>query len=506
MRPILPLLTLLVTTTLATAQTLRAPSSAHSTQPATTRPHFTLGKATTRITSPLLPDGRPDYVRALDQSLAQGVTHEDNAVVILLEAFGTGRDILPDLNRAATLQRLGISGDPRSSAYQSFSAYLKQVGIPYDQPMIAQEEQWRATPWNGAAAPQIARWVLANDPALDQVVRATQRDGYYWPMIATTDRFAVGSILLPGLGRQREVGNSLLARAMRRYCNGQIKDSLADFVAVHRLARLSSRGACVVEKMAAMRMETLAAKSDIQLAPSLAAPDAKAYLLILQKLPPRCEFVEAVDIAERYLSLDAALSVAAFGPQVFKDLTPAAEWEALATSWTTAHVDWDTVLTRLNADCDRIVAALRQPTFAQRKAALAALQEETNQLKLQLKSSPPLDPTRRTGDQLVALLLPSFGRASEMAECARQRSDLALLAIALAAYHGEHSAYPEKLADLAPAYLKDIPPDLFANAPLIYKKQSAGYLLYSLGPDLKDDHGTPGKTDSTGDLVIHMSK
>jgi hypothetical protein len=57
------------------------------------------------------------------------------------------------------------------------------------------------------------------------------------------------------------------------------------------------------------------------------------------------------------------------------------------------------------------------------------------------------------------------------------------------------------LAELAPSYLETVPVDPFDGQPLRYRTQGAGYVLYSIGPDLKDDGGTHLKGKS-GDLVF----
>lgn len=48
---------------------------------------------------------------------------------------------------------------------------------------------------------------------------------------------------------------------------------------------------------------------------------------------------------------------------------------------------------------------------------------------------------------------------------------------------------PEKLTDLIPAYLKSVPKDPFDGNDLRYKKLEAGFVVYSIGPDLSDDNG-----------------
>ena len=60
---------------------------------------------------------------------------------------------------------------------------------------------------------------------------------------------------------------------------------------------------------------------------------------------------------------------------------------------------------------------------------------------------------------------------------------------ALAAYRTEKNAYPEALDALKPQYLVEVPNDGFSGTPLKYRKTEQGYLLYSVGVNLKDDGG-----------------
>ena len=67
--------------------------------------------------------------------------------------------------------------------------------------------------------------------------------------------------------------------------------------------------------------------------------------------------------------------------------------------------------------------------------------------------------------------------------------ELTKLAFALAAYRADHGSYPAKLADLKPKYVAEVPQDIFSAAELHYKPDGAGYLLYSVGVNGKDDGG-----------------
>jgi hypothetical protein len=103
---------------------------------------------------------------------------------------------------------------------------------------------------------------------------------------------------------------------------------------------------------------------------------------------------------------------------------------------------------------------------------------------------------------VLDLLLPSLGRrTSAEAEClARLR--IGATALALERYHAAHTnRYPAGLVELVPEYLKTAPSDPFDGEPLRYHPKSDSYALYSIGPDLKDNHGEP-KRGREGDIVF----
>jgi len=72
----------------------------------------------------------------------------------------------------------------------------------------------------------------------------------------------------------------------------------------------------------------------------------------------------------------------------------------------------------------------------------------------------------------------------------RMRIRSARTAVAIERYRLAHTnALPESLTDLVPAYLPEVPLDLFDGQPLRYRKLPNGYVVYSIGRDLSDDGG-----------------
>jgi hypothetical protein len=107
----------------------------------------------------------------------------------------------------------------------------------------------------------------------------------------------------------------------------------------------------------------------------------------------------------------------------------------------------------------------------------------------------------------ISNVLPKTGRAQTQAEAAA-------VACALERYRLSHQQYPEKLEQLVPAFLAQLPHDIVDGKPLRYRKeQEGGYLLYSIGWNQIDDGGVPGMTktkrpidQTTGDWVWRLPK
>ena len=95
-------------------------------------------------------------------------------------------------------------------------------------------------------------------------------------------------------------------------------------------------------------------------------------------------------------------------------------------------------------------------------------------------------------DPVTRALAPVFGKADFKYTSNQTQNVLLAVSLALHAYALEHGQFPATLRDLTPSYLQAIPADPFAaGADLHYRRQGSGYTLYSVGPDGKDNGGTP---------------
>jgi hypothetical protein len=112
--------------------------------------------------------------------------------------------------------------------------------------------------------------------------------------------------------------------------------------------------------------------------------------------------------------------------------------------------------------------------------------------------------------QILASVIRTTRFKYEYTLCTNQ---MLMLQLALRSYKATTGSYPAKLSDLTPRYLKQIPTDRFApTGTYKYKQTAKGYILYNVGPDGKDDKGTPitanvipYQTDH-GDIVVEHIK
>ncbi len=84
-----------------------------------------------------------------------------------------------------------------------------------------------------------------------------------------------------------------------------------------------------------------------------------------------------------------------------------------------------------------------------------------------------------------------MGRRLDNDDSALMKNYLVGLSLSLAHYRLENGGYPENLSQLSPRYIGKVPDDFFVGQPLRYERKETGYLLYSQGPNRKDDSGRP---------------
>jgi len=179
----------------------------------------------------------------------------------------------------------------------------------------------------------------------------------------------------------------------------------------------------------------------------------------------------------------------------FKELATSADWRK------EAHVSSAKSLAELKNEyvvaMDELVANARLP-YPWRETSIPAAKEPFNQTTLGLFSDPKYVKSGLTQGIPLAIR--------------QTQSTFILVEFALRAYRLDHHHYPQTLSELAPNYLREVPEDPFsAHQPLHYKITGKGYMLYSIGPDGRDNGGKQVlekriDADSRGDIVADLEK
>jgi hypothetical protein len=100
---------------------------------------------------------------------------------------------------------------------------------------------------------------------------------------------------------------------------------------------------------------------------------------------------------------------------------------------------------------------------------------------------------------LTRMLLPAITSTLERIGSMNARARVTRAGLAVLKYRQEKGALPNGLNDLGMGDLLDP----FTGKPLIYRTTPVGFILYSVGENLKDDNGTTSKKKRFGDIVWH---
>jgi hypothetical protein len=122
---------------------------------------------------------------------------------------------------------------------------------------------------------------------------------------------------------------------------------------------------------------------------------------------------------------------------------------------------------------DRLVEAAKMPYYASRDAK--ELEQITNSIPWYYK--------------MAGALVPNINATLLKRATLEAIYDTARIGIGCKIYRNLHEDFPEDLAELSPDILEKLPVDPFTGDPFIYKKQDSGFIVYSVGSNLKDELG-----------------
>lgn len=455
-----------------------------------------VGPTTTAIDGPLTADGYVDYVAALNQRMSDGVTTENNAVPLLIRAYGP--QIIADDRAPMYFDLLGV---PRPAAGGPFLVgegnFVQRTAT--NEAAIQQFhevcETARKRPWTRGEFPDIAAMLDGNAAPLELLVQASRRPRYYSPSVSLGDPSPMYGVLLPVEQEQREAARQLTLRAMLKLGEGDAQGAWADLHACHRLARMTGQSPFYIGALVCVAIDAITFQSDAALIASqtLTAEQARQCVRDVRELAPLPSMADLLDNSERWGLLDATIQIAR-NPDAMQTMSGSSANAPMMSG----AIDWNVALQVVNEEVDKTVVALREPDLRKRLAELDSLGNAprgrgASAWAIGLRSF--LGNRESASRQMGWVMLKAFQpgtRSVAIAETrAIARERVLLAGFALAAFRGEHGAYPELLAELVPSVLAEVPLDPCSGKDLVYRRTADGFVLYSVGDDMQDNGGTP---------------
>lgn len=476
-----------------------------------------IGVETTRITTPLTAKGYPDYAAALNDKMGAGVTKENNAAVLLLRLWP--EKTYKTAQAKGILKALDIEVGFAPVRWEDFETYVKRtttapVDEEHEATTRAEEpgelvERLRTVPWRGAEYPQVAAWLEANRAALEVVRQASLRERFYVPVVDETGRVrgaepgGVWNGLLGAIMNGLEPSKMLLLKALQCLGEGDTAGYERDVVVALGCARVKMQPTAgymylllgLNEKEYAYRVLQIGLGSG-----QLDAAQRERLAAMLVRMGEPVGMVGVYDVTHRWASLDLVAGLARPGRSRRYAVTQgyAGTMPGIEAFDYLKPVNYNEALRNLNRHYDQIVEMVQIADYASRQNAVRAWERELGTAQW----SDLVDEWVGCSRYFAKVLLPSLSGMNTKHTTVRAQRQITLGMLALARERADKGAYPETF----PAGLMDP----FTGQALVYRREGAGYVLYSVGPDGKDDGGKApaerSSRDQDYDLVVRVER
>lgn len=462
-----------------------------------------------RLRDPEIPRHITGTIREFNQSLSEGLEPEDNAAVLLAQVFGA--EVFAPSLREASLAMLGIEAlsehAPRFHYIAPFLSATRQLkGNALDEAAADLEYALVTavgTVWTRDDFPVLAEYLEFNHAALELIVTASHRPRYYAPLLSMEDPPRLMATSFAIEYRLPFVARCLAARALLRFGAGDDAGAISDLMAAHTLAALLAAGSPLdVSGAKAQVMDSLAATAELTMIRSgqLHAEQAAALLSALQQLPPIPTSELAADRGERAI-LHQELELLRTDPESRQGFLESGSPEDLKQLERLVKNDryFRTMLAAADAAQDEVVRVLSMRDRDAQDAELRRLYEEYQQWLRggadepsfsELVAADPEAAARSVGETMAMSLRTNVVQRRHTDDRARHRRDIISVGLALLVFRGREGAFPEELSQLAPGILPEVPDDVFARAPFVYRRLAPDHAqLISWGLNQVDDAG-----------------
>ena len=357
-------------------------------------------------------------------------------------------------------------------------------------------------------------WLADNQKAMELIQQGNQKP-YYWQVYSTGESQKDGmpvmlEVLLPNMQKYKKLAQLLCWDAYRKAQEGNPKEAMSIALEVYNFGgHVRGQNTMLIQQLVGIAMESMACRtitevlSDYKIDSAVLAEiqtnfeklqegkgskiSVKGEELFLDDELQRCFTQSCIGKSHLYLPRFHELGTASEDDFIY----PKTGFRILFT-----HPDKEETqkaLDRLFEIFDEI--AKLSPAAADKRIQLNKQAKEMISKNLFLQ-----------------VMFPAIGKVSETGYRNQMYGQATAALLAVSRYRLETGQYPVSLQELVQkGYLKEVPVDVYSDKPIVYKQKDDSFILYSLGPNLKDDGGQvciydDGKLDfwakESGDIVF----
>lgn len=506
---------------------LFSPSVLLSQQDEVDRIDLKQSKKLTVFEGPLLPDGRIDFIAALNEHTSKGVTHENNAfrAMFLLMPVDEEQEIDPDQPSVMTVMsnKLEITQEERdrTAPLVGWFDYALANGLTYEE-INDVESSVSELNFTHPKIERFKQWLISQEPGFKQLVTAINRPKYWRPETEAVERPGSGQFSVGFPGKQYRLAGMLGYRARYALSQGDRQVFIESLASIYRLSDQVAQGPFLIDRLVANATEVSALDLLHQALrdQKLDGDNLAAIQRMLENRMPRPPMTEIMAIGEHVFAVSYFIAYAtgkdSIGRMYNGIFMDPVDSSALDDAIQKIGVDLDVGL-RLIAVMGKLDAAAWKSKTLKDYARLDEVRknlwkprwdlikekhiEEDEDGKRRIKvpraSRNPGALAELIIDLPYVLIGDTFdfmGHGIYTFDARRQVSEAAL---ALERYRLANGQYPDRLEDLLPKYRHELPIDPMDGKPLRYRREADGSaVIYSIYKNMKDDGGTTDPGDS----------
>jgi hypothetical protein len=368
--------------------------------------------------------------------------------------------------------------------------YEKAIELYIEMPhwLITSKAKW-LTDFNDVQLQSLVSWLEDNRKSLETLRMAAERP-YYWSRYQKSGEGQLVETLMPDAMKPLP-GYKNLARAMQwqiqlQAYNGDVDSALRDCAVLQKFGNHLHGQGLLIEQLVGVAIEAI---------------PLNEISSILKNTDVSTDALRAIqeELAKQFKKQKPIISLE--GEKVFW-------YDQIQRGFTDNGKGDGHVLVRglpyVVKDSKDLLWRLLTFRYPSRQEFVAKIDEYFEQAD-QLFEETPWDLHNKDLDQdkwnqpikqfslMLDIESPAHKRISQIAWRLKTHRAALLALLAIMRYQKNEGQYPEDLNELVSSgYLNSLPMDPFSGRPLVYRKAEEGFILYSIGQDLKDDGGRLG--------------